>query len=140
MSRDLLCFNNDCIHYFYTGVAQENELRDVSSCVCPGCELVVECTVTDGGVTVWQGTIFDGCQNEKITLRHSAFTLGIIIRELCGTRGLVVGRSISVAGGSYTSQLLVNITEELNGKTIECANESGTIVGSKQIYTPSGKI
>ena len=37
------------------------------------------------------------------------------------------------------SQLLVNISEDLSGKTIECANGSGQIVGSKQIDTPSGK-
>ena len=123
--------------YLYCqNAAQEDEFRVASSCVCPGCELVVECTITDGGATVWQGTIFDGCQNERITLRHYAFTSGIVIQESCGTRGSVVGRSVSVAGGSYTSQLLVNITEELNGKTIECANESGHIFGSKQIYTP----
>ena len=99
----------------------------------------MECTITGGGATVWQGTIFDGCQNEKIILRHSGFTLGIVVQESCGMRGLVVVRSLSVASRSYTSQLLVNITEELNGKTIECANESGAIVGSKQVnYTPSG--
>ena len=96
----------------------------------------MECTITGGGATVWQGTIFDGCQNEKITLRHSGFTSGTVIQESCEMRGPVVGRSLSVAGGSYTSQLLVNITEELSGKTIECANENGTIVGSKQIDTP----
>jgi hypothetical protein len=124
-----------------TGIAQENELRVISSCSCPGCELVVECTITGGSgvVTVWQGTIFDGCLNEKITLRHSGFISGIEIQESCGARGPVVGRSASVAGGSFTSQLLVNITEDLFGRTIECANESGQIVGSKQIDTSSGK-
>ena len=114
------------------------EFRDVSSCVCPGCELVVECTITGGGVTVWQGTIFDGCLNKKITLRHNGFISGIIIQESCGTRGPVIGRSISVADGSFTSQLLVNISEDLFDKTIECANESGQIIGSKQIDTPLG--
>ena len=100
----------------------------------------MECTVTGGGATVWQGTIFDGCQNNKITLRHSGFTSGTIIQESCGARGLVVGRSVSVADGSFTSQLLVNISEDLFGRTIECANKSGQIIGSKQINAPSGKI
>ena len=107
--------------------------------MCPGCELVVECTITDGGATVWQGTIFDDCQNEKITLRHSQFTSGIAFRESCGTRQPIVGRSVSIADRSFISQLLVNISEDLIGKTIECANESGQIVGRKQIDTPSGK-
>ena len=116
---------------------QENELRVVSS---SGCELVVECTVTGGLATVWQGTVFDDCQNDKITLRHSQFTSGIEIQEFCGARQWpVVGRSVSIADGSFTSQLLVNISEGLFGRTIECANKSGQIIGSKQIGTPSGK-
>ena len=102
----------------------------------PGCELVVECTITGRGATVWQGTIFDGCQNEKITLRHSEFTSGIVINGSCGTRQPIIGRSISVANRSFISQLLVNVSEDLMGKTIECANESGHIFGSKQIDIP----
>ena len=105
--------------------------------MCPGCELVVECTITGGGATVWQGTIFDGCQNENIKLRHSEFTSGIVIQESCGTRQPIVGHSVSVANGYFTSQLLVNASEELSGKIIECANDSGQIVGSKTIDTPS---
>jgi hypothetical protein len=97
----------------------------------------VECTITGGGaVTIWKGTIFDGCLYEKITLRHSQFISGIEIQESCRARGPVVARSASVAGGSFTSQLLVNITEDLFGRTIECGNESGQIIGSKQIDSP----
>jgi hypothetical protein len=100
----------------------------------------VECTVNGGGATIWKGTIFDGCQNKQITLRHSEFASGIEIQVLCGIMQPVVGRSASIAHGSYTSQLLVNINENLTGKAIECANASGQIVGSKQIGTPSGII
>ena len=99
----------------------------------------MECTITGGAATVWQGTIFNDCQNDKITLHHSEFTSGIVIQELCGTRVPIVGRSGLVAGDSYTSQLLVNISEDLLGRTIECANRSGQIIGSKQIGRPSGK-
>ena len=122
------------------GLAQENEFRDVSSCVCPGRELVLECTLTGGGASVWQGTIFDGCQNEKITLRHSQFTSGSpLLSESCGTRGLIVGRGVSVANESFTSQLTVAFSENLINKTIECANESGQTIGSKKIDTLSGR-
>ena len=122
--------------YLYSGVTQENDFKIASS---SGCELVVECAVTDGGATIWQGTIFNGCQNENIILRHSLFnTSGIVMHTSCGTKGPVVGRSVSVAGGSFTSQLLVNINEYLIGKTIECANESGQIIGSEHINKPSG--
>ena len=108
--------------------------------MCPGCELVVECTVTGGAATVWQGTVFDSCQNGEITLRHSQFNTGTVLNRSCRTMPPIVGRSVSVADGSYTSQLLVNISEDLFGRTIECANSSGYIVGRKQIGTPSGKI
>ena len=98
----------------------------------------MECTITGGGATVWQGTILDGCQNEKIVLRHSQFTSGTAFHASCGMSQQIVGRSVSVAGGSFTSRLFVNISEEIVGKTIECANDSGQIVGSKQINdTPS---
>ena len=99
----------------------------------------MECTVTGGAGTVWQGTIFDGCLNEIVTLRHSGFISGIEIQESCGAREPVVVRSVSVANGSFTSQLLVNISEDLLGRTIKCANQSGQIIGSKQINIPSGK-
>jgi hypothetical protein len=98
----------------------------------------VECTITgDGAVTIWQGTIFNGCLNGKITLRHSGFISGIEIQNPCEARGPVVARSAFVSDGSFTSQLLVNISEDLLGRTIECANESGQIVGSKQINLTS---
>ena len=97
----------------------------------------MECTITGGGATVWQGTVFDSCQNDKITLRHSKFNTGIVLNETCGTMQPIVGRSVSIADGSYTSQLLVNISEDLFGRTIECANNSGQIFGSKQIDTSS---
>ena len=99
----------------------------------------MECNITGGGATVWQGLNFDGCQNTKITLRHSRFTSGIIVHESCGTRQPIVGRSVSGTDGSFISQFLVNISDYLIGKTIECANESGHIIGSKQIDTPPGK-
>ena len=118
-------------------VAQENEFRVVSSC---GCELVVECTIIGGAVTIWQGTVFDSCQNDKITLRHSQFTTsGIFLNASCGTMQPIVVRSVSVAGGSFTSQLLVPVYDNaiINGTIIECANQSGYIVGSHKIDTSS---
>ena len=101
----------------------------------------MECTVTgDGAATIWQGTIFDGCLNEIVTLRHSGFISGIMFQESCGAREPVVVRSVAVTNRSFTSQLLVNISEDLFGRTIECANKSGQIIGSKQIGTPPRKL
>jgi hypothetical protein len=64
--------------------------------------------------------------------------LGTVVHESCGAMQPIVGRSVSVAHGSFTSQLLVNISEDLFNRTIECANNSGQIIGSKQIDAPSG--
>ena len=76
---------------------------------------------------------------KKIVLRHSQFTSGIAFHASCGTRQPIVGHSVSVAGGSFISQLLVNISDYSSGKIIECANDSGQIVGRKRIDTPPGK-
>ena len=117
-------------------VAQENEFGVVSSC---GCELVVECTVTDGVATVWQGTVFSGCQNDQITLRHSQFNTGIVLNQSCGTMPPIVGHSISAADRSFTSQLIVTrCNNSINGTIIECANQNGyNIIGSHKIDTSS---
>ena len=99
----------------------------------------MECTITGGGATVWQGTIFNGCQNDKITLRHSQFSSGIEVHESCGTMQPIVGRSITVADGSFTSQLIVILCDStiINGTIIECANNSGYIFDSYKIDTSS---
>ena len=116
-------------------VAQENEFGVVSSC---GCELVVECTITGGVATVWQGTIFDSCPNGKITLRHSQFTTGTSLSRSCGTMLLIVGRSISAADRSFTSQLIITLCNNtINDTVIECANQNGCIIGSHKIDTSS---
>ena len=99
----------------------------------------MECTITGAGATVWQGTVFDGCLNKKITLRHSAFTSGREIIEICGGNQSIIGRANSTKNGSFISYLSVIISEELIGKTIECANEIGHIVGRKEIEMLHGE-
>ena len=117
-------------------VAQENEFGVVSSC---GCELVVQCTVTGGVATIWQGTVLDGCQNDEITLRHTQFNTGTVFNQSCGTMPPIVGRSISAADGSFISQLIVTLCNNtiINGTIIECANQSEYIIGSHKIDTSS---
>ena len=100
----------------------------------------MECTITGAGATVWQGTLFDGCLNKKITLRHSEFTSGREIIETCGGNQSIIGRANSTENGSFISYISVIISDELIGKTIECANESGHIVGRKEIDSITGTI
>lgn len=92
--------------------------------------------------TIWQGTVFDDCPIDKIILRHSQFiSAGSVLNTTCGTlsRWPIVARSISVVNESYTSQLSVYISENLNSTTIECANQSSdNVYARKQLLVPAG--
>jgi hypothetical protein len=120
------------------------EITTLSSCICPGYEAVFECIVTgDGlpGVTIWCGTGFDHCSRDRITLRHSQFNQpGYNVNASCGDSGQVIGRAVSVVNGSYTSQLVVNVSQSLVGASIECARQSNGVfsVGTEQILLTTG--
>ena len=122
----------------HPGFSEENELRMITSCTCPGYEVVFECTVAGGGATIWQGTALDECAGGRIILRHSQFESGHNISQTCGASGPVVGRAVSVMNDSYTSQLTINVSQHLNGSTIECASDNGTQFGSRQILLTTG--
>ena len=115
---------------------QENGLRQVNSCICPGCELILECTVEDGSATVWQGSVFNGCQNNKTILRR---TSTLVINQTCGTTRPISAHITSVTNQSVTSRLTVWLSQEiLSGSTIQCANENGHIFGESLIPTYLG--
>ena len=83
-----------------------------------------ECTVTGGGGTVWTGSAFNCYRyNNEIVLFNSRFDTGTY--GTCNN-GAIVGRSLSVDGNNYTSQLNVTITPDIAGKTIECLNYDKT--------------
>ena len=44
----------------------------------------------------------------------------------CNYNGVILGRITSYMGDSFTSQLIVNSSLDLNGKEIECAFDDGT--------------
>ena len=114
----------------------------MSSCICPGYEAVFECVVTGGGATIWSGTALDHCTNDRITLRHSYFNqTGYNISGPCGDSGQVIGCAISAVNDSYTSQLIINISQSLIGANIEChvaGTNSGSQIGTKQILPTTG--
>ena len=95
-----------------------------TSCICPGRQLVYECTVVGPTIqyTVWRGSALD-CSG--ISLRHGEF---VDTRRASGTcnNGAIFGRITSYMGDSFTSQLIVNSSLDLNGKEIECAFDDGT--------------
>ena len=96
----------------------------LSDCVCPGHELMLECTVVGAGSTVWWGSAFDcPASANEISLRHSKFGSG----TSQGCNG-IIGRSINTTSDSdgikYISQLIVQLDENdtLEGRTVECVH------------------
>lgn len=111
----------------YTGLGCQSSVRPTTSCICPGYEATFECVLTGGTSTAWQGTALEECTNREIILRHSQFTSGHVRNETCGSELKISGQVISVESELdnityyYTSRLTINnITQHLNGSTIEC--------------------
>ena len=111
----------------------------MSSCICPGYEAVFECVVTGDGATIWSGTTLNRCSSDRIILRHSQFNQsGYSISHTCGDSGLITSHAVSVVNDSYTSQLLVNVSQSLIGANVECASDGDSHVGTKQILLTTG--
>ena len=72
------------------------------------------------GITVWRGTALGKCEVQEISLRHDRFTEPTGARESCNNNS-IVGQSLIVENGLYTSELNVTITSDNVGKTITCA-------------------
>ena len=105
-------------------------------CACPGDHLLIDCSVTGGVATIWRGTALN-CHNVAnfITLRHSSFNnLSKSAAAECNDR--IMARSIGVSD-TFNSQLSVNVTGELNNKTIECIRDTN---GSTDGYEIVGAI
>ena len=110
----------------------------LSSCICPGYEAVFECIVTGGGATTWNGTAFETCSNgNEIVLRHSIFNQSGW-SQYCGDSGPIIVHTVSVMNETFTSQLVVNVSQSLNGTNVECSSSSGSRVGTKQIQLTTG--
>ena len=117
------------------------QISNEKTCICPGDELVFECTVIGGSATVWRGTPdFFGCStsdtlNQEIVLRHSRHNQGIVTIGTCNN-GSIVGRIIRAENDNYTSQLNVTFTSDLRGVTIECIHDDGAteyVIGNSTI-------
>ena len=87
----------------------------ITSCipVCPGQEATIRCTVDGGVPTLWRGSALENCLDGSIILRHSQFGNRYTINKTCGISGQVIGQAISAENGSYTSQLTINITQQV---------------------------
>ena len=85
------------------------------------------CTVQGNanGATIWTGTAFSDCLQDRVILSHSLFKLTGGSIETCNN-GDVVGQSLGVQENNYTSRLNVTITPYTAGQTITCAYDALT--------------
>ena len=128
-------------HYAHSGISAENIFLPPlnSSCACPNQNLTFQCTITGDGATIWGGSAFSCAENgNEIILRHSSFA-GVISKECNG--GAIFGQSSGVQSDQYTSQLFVNVSTDLNGRTVNCTSSIGpAIVGEAVITVNTGII
>ena len=111
-----------------------------SSCICPGRQLVYECTVVGQAIqyTVWKGSALD-C-GSGISLRHGLFSDTGYANGTCNN-GAVFARIVSNTGGCYTSQLTVNTSLNFNNESIQCYFDDGareTLVNTSTVRIISG--
>ena len=103
-----------------TGKLQATTGSTIDIALCPGEVLTIECSIIGGGVTVWQGTVFNTCDNqESFSLRHSQFQSNF--EKYC-TNIALFARVIGVVNNSYVSELNVTVNLEMNNTTIECVH------------------
>ena len=110
-------------------------------CICPGHEVVFECTTTGGVATVWRGSIFNCARmTNSVSLRHSQFSNIETVVGVCND-GIIKAHEISVSGNNYTSRLNITIDESMLGQTIECAHDDGrseNVIGQKVLTLDEG--
>lgn len=124
------------------GNAVEANLVQISDCVCPGYEVIYECTVnaTIGEQIVWGGTAVNCSESSgHITLIQPVNK----DKERICNNGSVVARIVNKNNGYYTSQLRVMVSPNLIGQTVQCnhnrhTTSDVTVIGTKIILYRSG--
>ena len=98
----------------------------VNDCGCQGYNVTYKCTVFSGAATVWRGTAFD-CSfiNNEFVIFNDINNYTSQNPQTC-TNGAIIGRGTGVENDSYTSQITVQISDELNGTSVVCAHDNGT--------------
>ena len=81
--------------------------------------------MSGSGATVWKGTAFD-CSlssNEFVIFHDINYTSQ---KPQTCNNGAIIGRVVGTENDSYTSQITVQVSDELNGTTVVCAHDNGT--------------
>ena len=113
-------------------------------CLCPMAvvhNLTYECTTVGPGITIWRGTAFNcTARAHRIALRHSLFITPRGASEECNN-GNIIGHSLRVEKGHYTSRIHVLFSLDLLGHTIDCihnSNSSNELIGNSTILITTG--
>ena len=114
-------------------------MRVNSSCTCLGHQIIYECTVKGSGATTWGGTALQECQQGNIILRHSEYSSGLVINKNCGDNGVISAHTGSAENGTYTSALILYVSNNTVGDTIECSGGSEEGVESAQVVQSNSR-
>jgi hypothetical protein len=81
--------------------------------------------VSGNGATIWKGTAFDCSSiNNEFTIFHSTNDISEM-PKYC-SNGAIIGRAVGTKNDSYTSQITIQVSDEFNGKTVDCVHDDGT--------------
>lgn len=107
-----------------------------TACSCVGEITSYECIARGDGFTVWSGSAFM-CTSGEITLTHIRFSTG---SGSCND-GAIAAQGVAVNGNAYTSQLNVNMSAGLVGRTVTCTLDGSelTQIGSDTLQLTSSK-
>jgi hypothetical protein len=114
-----------------------SEFTVLTSCTCPGHQLVFECTAVGPAATLWSGTALEQCPGGQIFMRHSDYQSG----RSWTCNGKIVGNTIGVSNRSYTSQVAVTVSDGLKGREVQCSHDNGAIpyiIGASTIQITTG--
>ena len=97
-----------------------------STCICSGQQLVFECTIAGSEIqfTVWRGSALD-CSS-GLSLSHGRFSGSGYENGTCNN-GAIMAQINSINGSCSTSRLIVNTSLSLDGESIKCAYDDGTV-------------
>ena len=91
-----------------------------------------------GDLTVWSGSVIEvGCE---IVLYHNRYEIMSGASGECNN-GAISGRSIEVINNSYTSQLTIQVSNDLDRRTVECSHDNGieaTLINSSTLLITKG--
>ena len=101
----------------------DSEFVVLSDCACPGHNQRFKCRVFGEGATIWKGTAFEcaGTDNEIVLLHAQSSSQ---MSPLQCNSGAIQGHIIRAVNNTYTSELSVAVSNELEGRSISCIHDS----------------